>query len=1013
MTPSAHRPSRSVRRRSTPARDLRLEIESLEDRRILAAFSYDGPTKALAITLDAEGEMRVASSGGGNYVFTLVSADTFKGTDTTGVSGNGLGTLTVTSALDIDRVAITNTLNNTSVNFTTSTGSYVDHFDVLMTRSTGVWVPLVKVSGATAFAAASTLTATSSNISVEGTTLSSEAGDITLDADTGSQVPGTFSGLIVANATITTSGGSIRLTGRGGDHVGGYQRGVAVIGNSSVMAGSDGATTGTLSITGTGGASTGPSNQGIIIDRGSAVGSSGGAVTLVGTGGTGSGGSNGILLQGRVTSATAIGAGNEGAITLNGVGGGSASATAKDNTGVSLASTAAVQSDEGPISITGRGGSGNTQAAAPYTTSPGLSVKGATVTSSSAPITFTGDAFGFDLAGGMVATTKTVTVRNIDADQVIRLGGAANGQLTRIAASKVVIGRSDLLPVIQQETVANGGTISLANPHLQMIGSKIVLRSPVTTGGTQTYTGPVLLGEGAEAVAPTLTASGITFEGTVDGAKNLTLAAANGPILFAQAVGGTTPLASLRVNAAGTVKASAPLSIDGSATGARGSGIVFAPGVNRIDMQAPGSKVANTAGSGIVVGPTHDSRIAGFTLTKNAVAGIQASGAMPATTITGNRIDGGGKGAFGAHLSGATGLSFGTPTTGNVITGTSTGIVATGVMTGSAIRSNSVTSNVAGINLIASQNLVVAANGIGKSSLYGLRADGNQAGTNVTGNVITDTRLGVSLERARGLSLGSPGAGNTISAGLDASGAYVPGRTSVGVSATGDLTGTRITANSISDNAIGLRLSDAHYLPFNGNLLFRNRFQAIVASGNSTGTTIQSNTIEGSLPGGGRSAWGIYVASASGLLVGGDSQTLANGVHGTESAIGLTGLLTGTAIKWTIIRNTINAIDLQAARGVWVQSNDVTGAEGRGLNARGNCSGSTVLLNTFHLGANGVMLESTQGLAVKNNRIASNRGYGVFATGPSAGTKVSDNVIEKNGVNLATSTASSGWFQPQ
>ena len=786
---------------------------------------------------------------------------------------------------------------------------------------------------------------------------------------------------------------------------------MALVSNATIMAGNDGTKLGTLSITGFGGASTGPSNQGILIDRGSSGGSSGGAVTLTGTGGGGNIGANGILLQGRVTSATATGAGTEGAITLNGTGGGSSSSTAKDNTGVSLTSTAAVQSDEGPISITGRGGSGNPQAAAPLVTSPGLSVKGATVTSSSGPITFTGDAFGFDLAGGMVATTMTVTVRNIDADQVIRLGGTANSQLTRIAASKVIIGRADLLPVIQQETMANGGTISLANPHLQMIGSKIVLRAPVKTGGTQTYTGPVVLGEGAEAVTPTLTAAGISFEGTVDGAKNLTLAAGNGPIQFAQAVGGTAPLASLRVNSAGAVTAAAPLSIDGSAAGARASGIVFAPGVNGIDLQLPGSKVVNTAGSGIVVGPTHDSRIAGFTLSKNAVAGIQASGAMPATTISGNRVDGGGKGAFGAHLSGATGLSFGTPTSGNVITGTSTGIVATGNMTGSAIRSNSVTSNVAGINLIASQNLVVAANGIGSSSLYGLRADGNQTGTVITGNVITDTRLGVTLERARGLSLGSPGAGNTIAAGLDASGVYVPGRTSVGVAATGNLTGTRITANSISDNTIGLRISDAHYLSVNGNLFFRDRFQGILASGNSAGTTIQSNTIEGSLPGGGRSAWGIYVTSASGLLVGGGSPSLANGVYGTQSAIGLTGLLTGTAIKWTIIRNTINAIDLQAARGVWVQSNDVIGAEGRGLNARGNCSGSTVLLNTIHLGANGVMLESVQGLAVKNNRIASNRGYAVFATGPSAGTKISDNVLENNGVDLATSTAASGWFQ--
>jgi hypothetical protein len=244
MTPSARRPSRSDRQRRAPTRDLWLALEALEDRRILAAFSYDGPTKALAITLDAEGEMRVSSSGSGNYVFTLVSSDTFKGTDTTGLSGNGLGNLTVTSALDIDRAVITNSVNNTAVNFIASTGTYVDHFDVVLTRSTGAWVPLVKVSGATAFAAASTFTATSSNISIEATTLSSETGDITLDADTGSQVPGTFSGMVINGSSITTSGGSIHLSGRGGDHAGGYQRGVAVMSNASIMAGSDGTTPG-------------------------------------------------------------------------------------------------------------------------------------------------------------------------------------------------------------------------------------------------------------------------------------------------------------------------------------------------------------------------------------------------------------------------------------------------------------------------------------------------------------------------------------------------------------------------------------------------------------------------------------------------------------------------------------------------------------------------------------------------------------------------------------------------
>lgn len=999
MSPSA----RPLRR----TRSLRLALEALEERRILAAFSYDAATKALAITLDADGEMGVTSSGSGNYVFSLVATDTFKGTDVTGLTGNGTKTLAVTNALDLEQVKITNLVNDTAVNFGTSTGSYVDNFDVLLTRPAGDAVPLVKVSGATAFDGAATFNATASKIEVIGATLSSGTGAITLDADSGAQIPGQFTGLVVNAATISTAGGSISLSGRGGDNAAGSQRGVALVNNASVVAGDNGKTWGAVSITGIGGASTGASNQGVFIDRGSSVASTGGQVLLSGTGGGGSVSENGVLILGRVTTDNPDGNINIGPITITGTGGVTTGPTPKDNTGVSLGSTAVVQSNEGPISITGRGGAGVVQAppATSTTTSPGISLTKATVSSSSSAITFTADSFAFNLAGGVVATPDTVTVRNIDAGQVISLGSAVNTQLRKVAARTIVIGRADLLPVIQQEP---GMNIGHGSANLEMIGSKILLQGQVITGGTQTYSGPVVLGDGPDLW---LNGSGVTFRDTLDGAKNLRLGAGTGSIQFLKSVGGTTPLASLTVLNGNGVKAFAPLSIDGSATGARASGIVFADGVNGIDMQASGSKVANTAGSGIVVGRTRDSRIAGFTLTKNAVAGIQVNGTALGTTITGNQIDGGGKGGFGAALTGATGLSFGTTTSGNVITGTSTGIYAAGDMTGATIRSNTVNGNTGGVNLAAARNLVVSANGIGSNKLYGLRADGNGAGTVVTGNAITDTPLGVSLERVSGLSLGADGAANTIAAGTDANGVYVAGRTSVGVSVVGDCPGTKLVANSISDNTIGLKLADASHLTVTGNMLFRDRFQGIVATGNSAATAIQSNTIEGTLPGGGRAAWGLYVDSATGLLFGGDSASQANGIHGTDGAIGLTGLLTGTAIKSTIIRNTFNAIQLQSARSVWVQSNDVNGAEGQGVGAKGNCAGSTVLLNTIHLGQNGVVLDAAQGLAVKNNRIVNNRGFGLFASGASAGTKVNDNVIENNGVNISTKSATGGSFQ--
>jgi nitrous oxidase accessory protein NosD len=399
---------------------------------------------------------------------------------------------------------------------------------------------------------------------------------------------------------------------------------------------------------------------------------------------------------------------------------------------------------------------------------------------------------------------------------------------------------------------------------------------------------------------------------------------------------------------------------------------------------------------------------------KNAgVSGIRATGAMPSTKITATRVEGGGKTAFGAALSDATGLSFGTATSGNTITGVSSGIIAKGDMSGSTIRSNNVTLNSGGINLLAARGLRVMGNNVSGNSLYGVRAEGNSAGTAVTGNVITGSTFGVFLDRAKSLQLGAPGSGNVVQAGINpTTGSYDPTRTSYGLHATGDLTGTAVVANSIIDNTIGVRLTDARGLSVkDGNLLFRNRFQAIAASGTSTSTIIARNTIEGSLPDATRAPFGIVLDSATGLTVGGEAATDANGIFSTSTALLARGDLTGSAIKRSIIRTMNNGIVLAAARGLWVQSNDVNGAVQQGLNASGDCTGTTVLFNRILGGASGVVIDAAKSLQVTNNVIDANR-VGVFATGNCPGTKVADNAVVSNGTNLSTSTATGGWFQP-
>lgn len=88
--------------------------ESLESRAMLAAFSYDGSTLTIDLN-NASEAITLTSSGGGNYVFT--STSNFTGTNTTGLTGNAPPTLTVTSALALDTVAITDSQSGTSVSF--------------------------------------------------------------------------------------------------------------------------------------------------------------------------------------------------------------------------------------------------------------------------------------------------------------------------------------------------------------------------------------------------------------------------------------------------------------------------------------------------------------------------------------------------------------------------------------------------------------------------------------------------------------------------------------------------------------------------------------------------------------------------------------------------------------------------------------------------------------------------------------------------------------------------------
>ncbi|MCP4783076.1 MAG: hypothetical protein GY878_05950, partial [Fuerstiella sp.] len=99
-------------------------MELLEDRLMLAAFSEAG--QQLDLDLDAaNSHVRVQSSASNEYVFTLLSGDTWQGTDTANVTGQGTAVLTVTPAgrSQFNIVSVTDSALGTSVTFAQSTGS--------------------------------------------------------------------------------------------------------------------------------------------------------------------------------------------------------------------------------------------------------------------------------------------------------------------------------------------------------------------------------------------------------------------------------------------------------------------------------------------------------------------------------------------------------------------------------------------------------------------------------------------------------------------------------------------------------------------------------------------------------------------------------------------------------------------------------------------------------------------------------------------------------------------------
>jgi parallel beta-helix repeat protein len=291
-----------------------------------------------------------------------------------------------------------------------------------------------------------------------------------------------------------------------------------------------------------------------------------------------------------------------------------------------------------------------------------------------------------------------------------------------------------------------------------------------------------------------LSATRIDFQAALDGARNLALAATAGPVNFAAAVGGTTPLGSLAITRATAVNAASRIVLNGAATGADRTGLTIGAGVNNVTVAQAGNSVTGFIGNGVVLeGGSKASTFANFTISGNGETGfLVQAGDSAGTVIRDSSVSG--NGFNGIWLNGAVpSVSL----TGNTLTNNNNnGIVVSGPATGTTISGNTVTgSGLTGIRTevvagAAPSGMTISGNTLKTNQENGIILSGN-TGSTVSGNVVSQNRL-------QGVVLTLGAAGNRIQSNtIDRNGG-------IGVVLSGATTlGNSILSNSIYGNVRG------------------------------------------------------------------------------------------------------------------------------------------------------------------------------------------------------------------
>jgi Periplasmic copper-binding protein (NosD) len=574
----------------------------------------------------------------------------------------------------------------------------------------------------------------------------------------------------------------------------------------------------------------------------------------------------------------------------------------------------------------------------------GLKFLGASTGSSVSGLTISNNLNGIALEGGTFTGTKI-------ANNTISLN-SQNGILATSGVTGLTIGGT---------TAGDANTISLNGNGLFFqpgtYTNTVVAGNTITNNNTSgvrvsqgSYSGTVLQGNtiasnggyGVQLAPAGQSITGLTIGGTTAGQGNTIASnAADGIGVFggtytSTAVQGNTiqynqnsgvninPLAG--GGAFSGLTLGGPASAGGNTIDANGLDGVLVNGGTYTGTAVQGNTITGNGRNGVNFSAPFGGKLTGFTvggtssklgntITGNTVSGLAASkGDYSRTRVLGNTIS---SNANGISLIDVQNLTIGAPTDGfvgvpitdfknTINSNTATGLLATGLLTGTTFRANSLTGNVIGVSLRDAQGLAVGGTDTGGGNTIaggtsGIRAVGNLSNSHINGNVITGQPTGIILVNAAGTAAQPFFVGGATSAVGTGAGNYVQS-TVCGIYAGGTLTSTTVAGNTfvaggsgngmVLDNATGLTVGGT--TASLGNLLTAPKGNGLWATGNLSGSGVYRNNIQSS-------QYGIALVNARALLVGATTNAaLGNLIQYNTIGLFAAGNCTGSSVCYTI-----------------------------------------------------------------------------------------------------------------